>query len=48
MITSNLSITKEKEISDIKKRLNDSINDLNNKILSKDNRLKETLDNFDN
>lgn len=43
----NISITKEKELSDVKKLLNVSINDLNNKILSKDIIIKETIDNFE-
>lgn len=47
-LTTTISLTKEKEISDIKKLLNISINDLNNKLLNKDIIIKETLNNFEN
>jgi len=48
MLISNISIAKEKEISEIKNILTDSVSDLNNKLLNKDNILKETLVDFEN
>jgi len=48
MLISNISIAKEKEISEIKNILTESVSDLNNKLLNKDNILKETLVDFEN
>lgn len=47
MLTTNISITKQKELSEMKKLLDDTIHDFNIKLLNKDNIFKEALDNFE-